>query len=175
MIGPSLLAGYYRKTVIEQLGGWDECFGAAGAAADLALGWKAAGMRTVLDPQSKVYAPPAALQLEDGALKQALASERMFLAHVADGEWTPALLAHLFVAAGDVCRSLPRPSTLLKLLGRSLGWLQYSACRRKHHASLARVAKMIAASEAGRSIVPRPHLARFGRVDRTTAPHREAA
>jgi hypothetical protein len=175
MIGPSLLAGYYRKSVIEQLGGWDERLGAAGAAADMALGWKQAGLRTVLDPQSKVFAPPAARQLESGTFAQAMAAERMFLSHVAEGEWTPALLAHLFVAAADVCGSLPRPASLLKLLGRTAGWLQYSACRRKHREFLQRIAEASQSNEAAKSVIPRPHLARFGGAKPTMASHREAA
>jgi GT2 family glycosyltransferase len=159
MVGPSLLAGFYRKSALDDAGGLDPSLGASGAAADLALKLKSLGLRIVLDPKAKVYAPSAARTLDASTFQTALAAERMFLCHVADRQWAPALAAHLFVAAADILGSLPRPASLLKLLGRMCAWAQFSRCRQQHAEFLQLAAAAAERTERQRSSIPRPHIA----------------
>ena len=159
-LGPSLLAGFYRKSAMLELGGFDVGLGPRGAAVDLALHLKAQGFRSVLDPQSKVYASAEARRFGGNSFGNALSAERLFLRHTRQGRWTMALAAHGWIVTGELVRSLPNPAVLLKLAGRAAGWLQFSKCREQQR----RLQELAAASPvkgAGPSVVPRPHVAGF--------------
>ena len=158
--GPSLLAGFYRKSALLGLGGFDAGLGPQGAAVDLALHLKAQGFRSVLDPQAKVYASAEARSFGGSSFGNALAAERLFLRHTRQGRWLTALAAHGWLVAGELIRSLPSPSCLLKLAGRSAGWLQFSKCRGQQR-RLQELAAAAPTKGPGTSAIPRPHLGGF--------------
>jgi hypothetical protein len=154
MLGPSLLAGFYRKAAIEAAGGFDASLGRA-ADIDLAMRLRASGHRLLLDPQSKMQVT-ADCPLAARGFRAGLEAERLFLRHVPEGRWIGALAAHLGVMAGDFFRALPGPAGITTLLGRAAAWLAFSGNRRRHR-ELALAVEASASHTTGKA-VPRPHI-----------------
>jgi hypothetical protein len=160
MIGPSLLAGFYRKSAVETAGGFDRSLGRA-ADVDLALRLRALGHRVLLDPQSKVHAP-AACYKDHAGLRAGLEAERLFLKHVPEGRWIGALAAHGLTVAADFFRALPHPACLTQLIGRAVAWTAFSSQRRRHRELMQLIgAAQPAAHKPAGSAIPRPHIGVF--------------
>lgn len=155
MLGPSLLAGFYRKAAIEAAGGFDASLGRA-ADIDLAIRLRASGYRLLLDPQSKIHAADDC-QLSTRGFRAGLEAERLFLRHVAEGDWIGALAAHALLVAAEFFRALPRPASLTSLLGRAAAWAAFSSNRQRHR-ELAQAIETAPVPTTGRG-VPRPHIA----------------
>ncbi len=159
MIGPSLLAGFYRKSAMEAAGGFERSLGRA-ADVDLALRLRALGQRILLDPQSKVYAPSVCSKNRAG-LRTGLEAERLFLTHVPEGGWMAALAAHGFTVAADFFRALPHPACMTQLLGRALAWATFSSLRRRHRELAQAIGDTQPAGHKPGSAIPRPHMGVF--------------
>jgi hypothetical protein len=162
VIGPSLLAGFYRKSALQAVGGLDRALSQV-ADADLALRLRASGQRVVLDPQSKMHVTEQC-QLAACGLRYGLHAERLFLRHVARRKWSTALLAHTWTVAVESLAALLRPAALTQLMGRALAWTSFSQQRRQHEQML-----KLAESLPPSSSVPRPHLPTLSKIRRTAA------
>jgi hypothetical protein len=160
MLGPSLLAGFYRKSALEAAGGLDPSLGGA-ADVELALRLRAMGHRVILDPQSKLYAPAASYGRRLG-FRAGLEVERLFLRNVSEGRWLGALAAHGLTVAADFFRTLPHPACLMQLLGRTMAWTAFSSQRQQRYEP---------ARKPVAGVIPRPHIGVFtsARVGRDAA------
>jgi hypothetical protein len=151
-LGPSHMAGFYRKEAIEAAGGFDPALGEA-ADADLAIRLRGMGYRLLVDPQSKVLLSTTFHWVRPG-FRAGMESERLFLRHVAEGDWPGALSRHGLVAAGEFFGALPYPESLTKLLGRAMAWMGFSHQRRRRQEA----AQVMAGRSASIAAVPRPHI-----------------
>ncbi len=118
VLGPTLRAGFYRKSVLDQLGGFAKCF----ADVDLALRMRVLGFHAVFEPGSVVLADRGA-DCRRG-FWYGLRAERLFWRHALFTAWWKSLLAHPFVAAQEIARCLPDlRSAAGQLLGRAIAGL----------------------------------------------------
>lgn len=122
VLGPSRLAAFYRKSVLDQLGGFEPAVGDGLADVDFALQVRSLGLQCRFEPQSLVYVEQPAPVVPGFAT--ARAAERLFRRHAGQIGWPSSLAIHPFTVANDVIRSIPRISAISGCLGRLTAWLE---------------------------------------------------
>ena len=105
IIGPQLRAAFYRKSVIDAIGGIPSRVGDALAEVDLALVLSKAGWQIALEPACKVLTQQADVSPPAG-FRSARSSQRLYWRHF-DHDGIAGLLAHPFVQLADVVRTRP--------------------------------------------------------------------
>jgi hypothetical protein len=128
-MGPSLLAGFYRRKALTMLGdGFEPRVGLHGAAADVAMQFQRLGFHTVFEPSSRMLA--AGLTLAPRAsLKSGREAERLFLRNLS-ASWAGSLVNHAGMVVREVCSGFPGPAALMRLTGRVLAWMELPRSRR---------------------------------------------
>jgi len=150
--GPTLTAGFYRRRVLEALGGFDAAATDRLADVALAVDLEALDLRTQLEPASRIARVIDPLvTAPDRALARGWAAERLFWQNAASvGLPLPlALAAHTLTVAGSTLADLPNPTGLL---GRALALCEIGSVQRKE-GRLAAAAERLRAI-ADESIVP---------------------
>jgi hypothetical protein len=137
-IGPGLFAAFYRKAALDFVGGFSQQLGPRQADADLALVFKQAGFTLAVEPRSQV-STKTDVDVGEGTLAEALASERLFWRNQVGRGCKRALIAHLGTASWDVLRAMPWPTALARLSGRLWASLELGSHAR-HRALLAELA-----------------------------------
>jgi hypothetical protein len=168
--GPALLAAFYRRADLMELGGFDPSVGDELAAIDAALALSARGRRVVLEPGVQI---PAALwhaASAGGAFLGGVRAERLFWRHAASRGWAGSLILHAIAVAGELLSTPLRPSLAARLYGRAAGFVSAGVPRKQA------IKPTVAAedSTAGRQESPRGDAVSSGtwRVDR---PHAKSA
>jgi hypothetical protein len=152
VLGPSLHAGFYRRSALESIGGeFATVVGDAQADADLALQLRALDMDCRFSGDSVVYALPD--QKIARGFAAGLASERLFLRNRATEDGAATLLAHVMHVMADSAANLPRPAALTGLLGRLTAWCELGSIGR-HRRRLHNLRALIAMERA----TARPNL-----------------
>ena len=149
--GPTLAAGFYRRQVLQALGGFDVTATDRLADVSLALDLAALELRSDLEPSSRifqVYDP--FLNLPDQPLARGRAAERLFWRNAAAVGMPLALAAHPFVVAGSLLADLPGVGGLL---GRALALCEVGSVRRNTSRLMA-AADRLEANAACRATVP---------------------
>lgn len=123
ILGPSCLAAFYRKAVVEAVGGFSTQLDLAHGDVDLARALAAAGYATVFEPQSRVQTADKP-QPTCGAFRRALYDERLFWRNLPASGLPLAVVRHLASAAGEMLLSVPRPRLLALAAGRTLAACQ---------------------------------------------------
>jgi GT2 family glycosyltransferase len=123
-LGPDNLAGFFRKSALESIGGLDEATSEDLAPVELGLRLQQAGFRAALVPECIVYARPAAKCQPSSAVRKGRQAERLFWRWAASGGWPRSLVGHAALLAGECLRCLVRPVTAVELFGRLTGGLQ---------------------------------------------------
>ncbi len=132
-LGPTIDAGFYRKSAIEALGdGLPTNLGDRLADVDLALGLHYAGLETVVEPKSAVYAQRL-VAFDRGGFRAGLHAERLFLRNLPTSGWFPAFLWHPLTVATELARSVLSGSTLMQIAGRLTAWFSLGQYRLHHH------------------------------------------
>lgn len=152
-LGPELVAGFYRRSILAELGGFDEGLPAELAAIDYGLRCQRAGYRSLLDASSRLQMDVAALP-RSRAFVQGWHSERVFWRHLDERRRYRRLAAHAAVLFAETVRHLSAPLGVTKTIGRMLG-----SCDRRR-------ARRRAFSREAHPLVPAPSTDR--RID---APH----
>jgi hypothetical protein len=129
--GPALFAAFYRKAALEFVGGFSTELGPRQADVDLALVLSHAGLRTALEPGSRVSAATAA-DATSGVFREALYDERLFWRNLDGAPRLAAWLGHAALVGGEAIKAAPRPSMLARLAARSWAGLQWGAYARHH-------------------------------------------
>lgn len=122
LVGPPLAAAFYRRRVLQALGGLDRDLSISLADVDLALCCEELGFRTVIEPASRVFAPSRVLRTDAG-FWQGQAAERLFWRHMKHRGSMTSWLAHPLSIAAECLREAPSPSAVTSLLGRVVGSL----------------------------------------------------
>jgi hypothetical protein len=132
-IGPTIDAGFYRKSALEALGdGLPVNLGDQLADVDLALGLHYAGFESVVEPQCAVYAERL-VGRDRGGFRAGLHAERLFLRNLPTSGWPPAFLLHPLAVAMELLLSVASGTTLTQIAGRLAAWFSLADYRLHHH------------------------------------------
>ncbi len=120
VLAPHPAAAFYRKSAVEILGGFDPAVGDRLAGIDAGLALEQLGWLTVMEPGSRVLAPPRSVP-RAGAFRQAVEAERLFW------RWAPILgrarsvAAHGLLMIGEGARGMLNLSIVPRSAGRLVG------------------------------------------------------
>lgn len=143
VLGPSIVAGFYRRDALELLGeAFSPMLGDHLADVDLALRLRRAGFEAVLEPSSIVYRCQAIID-RPRPFNAARLAERLFWRNAPSLGWARSLAAHSMALAADFVHPL-------RLLGRgvALTELGQHAEHHRHLESLAAAADSLEAAGA---------------------------
>lgn len=123
VLGPTLAAGFYRRSALCQAGGFDAAAGEGWADVDMALSLQTCGYRAICEPDSRVTTELVSGQ-SISAIRSGSSLEYVFWKHMSRRGWLPSLLAHLLLLGGEMLLALFQPSLFARLLGRIHGGLR---------------------------------------------------
>ena len=127
--GPAGCAAFYRKAVIEKVGGLPTALGNNQFDVELATLIRHVGFTAVCEPKSRVVSPRQAVSGTHG-MREAFYAERRFWRNVPEIGWTTAIVAHLALIAWEAVCSIPRPRLVTQLVGRLAGCCQMGSYAR---------------------------------------------
>ncbi len=127
ILGPTLFAGFYRRSFFQLCGGFDASVGKAYADVDLALSLSDLGFHATCEPNS-LLVPFSISEERPNSLVEGRTAERLFWRHAQQHPQKPPLLRHLCAVMGDLVTSLPHRS-LPKLLGRAMAYAEKKSYR----------------------------------------------
>ncbi len=145
IVGPPLMAAFYRRSVVKALGGLCPKAGAWHADIDLALSMRRLGFRCELEPGSIMatlnagFVPPVGFET-------ARCAERVFWKNWRQCGGTLALLAHAAHVTATACTQPHRVEAYTQLAGRFLAGFERSTFR-QHQKRLQRAAETCSASD----------------------------
>ena len=118
--GPDLIAGFFRESAVEAVGGLDPAFSGHLAAVNLALSLGFADGRSAIEPRCRVLADR--LDVSEGErLGSGRQAELLFWRWARRMGWRRACAGHAALVADECLQSIVRPTTLLRLFGRAWG------------------------------------------------------
>jgi hypothetical protein len=120
VLGPCYEAGFYRRSLISALGGFDEGMEIASADVELGLALRQLGFQTVVEPASLLVR--GKVDSRASSFQQARQAERLFRRYSNPGAGS--VMLHAVVAAADVILAFPRPKMLTKVCGRIAAWFE---------------------------------------------------
>ena len=123
LCGPDLLAAFYRRSVLEEIGGFASFLNEQTVGADLALALQQAGHLCVLEPQCLAHVA-AAVVADKPSLARGCDAERLFWHWAASNGWMSSLIGHAALLVGECVISPVRPRMIAQLAGRCFGALQ---------------------------------------------------
>lgn len=128
-VGPDLLAGFYRRATLAEVGALDATVPAELAAIDLGLRVRQVGRRALLEPACRVTVeeriPRAA-----GPFSQGWHAERLFWRHLYGGNTASKLAAHAFAVVFEAAGAAVRPANAVRAAGRIGGLCDPRRARR---------------------------------------------
>ena len=133
---PVLVAGFYDRQALLELGGFDTRYGAELADAELALRMATAGYRCTIAEESRVHL--AAIPAEPASFARGRAAERLFWSAAAQSGWPRSLVGHPFLVLAEWAKNIHRAGGWLQVLGRLTGALEL----RGNAAARARLAEL---------------------------------
>jgi hypothetical protein len=166
-LGPTIDAGFYRKSALKTLGdGLPTNLGDQLADVDLALGLRYAGFESVVEPKSAVYAQRLVGGDRSG-FRAGLHAERLFLRNLPTTGWLPAFLMHPMAVIKELARSVPNGSTLTQIAGRLTAWFSLGNYR-LHHRQLDVARETVECDVAQPAIIAKLPPAPMGHVKSTS-------
>ncbi len=127
-IGPTLAAGFYRRSLIDALGGLCPTAGSRFSDVDMALCLKALEYGSAVEPASVVVADAVDNVAVEG-FRSGRCAERVFWRHAGTSGWLCSLFFHPFAVIGSLLAGWKRPGTYASLMGRAIGIIQAIFCR----------------------------------------------
>jgi hypothetical protein len=120
LCGPDVLAGFYRRSAIEAVGGFSPSPIDTLAVIEIALSLRHAGFRCVVEPNSQTKVDAAAVHDKTG-FRHGRDSERLFWQWASAHGRVRSVAAHAALVAGECVVGLWHPFMLLQLAGRAVG------------------------------------------------------
>lgn len=118
-LGAPWTGGFFRRSVVDALGGFDTSVGEAFADIDMALAMHELGLRTECEPTSVILTTQP--QSPRGSFSAGLQAERLFRKHCPHFEADKAVAAHRGQLWSEALWSLIQPWWMLHLAGRWCG------------------------------------------------------
>ena len=116
-----LAGGFFRKSVVMALGGFDATLGEHGADLDFALCAAELALRTECEPTSMITTDRVAS--DDGSLSAGRELEQLFWRHLPAEERATRTRQHYLRCAAELGYGLVQPWWLAHAAGRAAGWL----------------------------------------------------
>jgi GT2 family glycosyltransferase len=161
--GPDALAGFYRRSAIEAVGGFSPSPVETLATIELSLSFREAGFRCVVEPNSQAKVKPTATREKVG-FRHGCHSERLFWRWASAHGRVRSVAAHAALVAGECAIGLWRPLMFLQLLGRAVGLIHALVVAKR------RPKPCTAQADDSPSVIAAPHLAVIGpRNSRSTS------
>ncbi len=133
LCGPDTLAGFYRRSAIEAVGGFSPSPIETVATIELALSFREAGYRCVAEPDSQTSVNSTVAGDKTG-FRQGWHCERLFWRWASAHGRVRSVAAHAALLAGECVIGLWRPLMLLQLLGRAVGVIHALTTKRRSKA-----------------------------------------
>jgi len=176
IIGPQLRAAFYRKSVIDAIGGIPSGVGDALTDVDLAIVLAKAGWQIELEPACKVLAQQLDLN-SSASFRSAFCSQRLYARHFADDGFA-GLVMHPFVQIAEIARTRPWWKVPASAAGRLVGLLEFGQCRAAKQAVAAAAGALSQAlsQDAGDGeLTSHARPQREGTIQRVDAAHSSSA
>lgn len=122
LCGPDPLAAFYRKSALDEVGGFSASVGDTLAGIDLALALQHAGYRPRLEPYCIANVGP--MMRRESAFQRGRNAERLFWRWASSHGWLSSVIGHVALLAGQCVMSLWHPSMIAELAGRSRGFVE---------------------------------------------------
>ena len=137
VLGPIPQAGFYRKSIVQDLKRFDTRLNLLAAGVHLALAIEWLGGRAVVEPECRVLTEAGSFETA-GVFRTARDAERLFWRWAPRCGWMAGSVGHLGQVFLDCFGRFPRPSMVAEILGRLVGLTSVGA-HRKQHCQLARI------------------------------------
>jgi cellulose synthase/poly-beta-1,6-N-acetylglucosamine synthase-like glycosyltransferase len=131
VVGPSLIAAFYRREAVTRCGGFSASVGEELTDVDFALSLQDAGYRCVFESGSRV----STVQPYRTGISQFRAGrfeELLFWRHAAEIGLLRSLALHGLLLTVEGASVLLHPTRLAKLLGRAFAWMELAGKRRQY-------------------------------------------
>jgi hypothetical protein len=156
-VGPTLEAGFFRRSVLLALGGFASDAGVPLADVDLGLTIQALGLRCIVEPESVLERVVASESTScSPSFRSGWQAERLFWQHAANSGWLSSLMMHPFSIAGEVLANWNRVGQYTNLIGRLLGLASILESRKQAdriRAAAAALASHITVNEAHEAVL----------------------
>lgn len=119
-LAATMAGGFFRRSVIDALGGFDVSLGAFAADLDYGLCAAELGLRVEREPTSLI-ATPAQCIASDGSLAAGRGMEQLYWRHLSKDERRANRLSHYALLAGELAFALAQPWWFGHAVGRTLG------------------------------------------------------
>jgi hypothetical protein len=124
VLGPTIDAGFYRKSALEILGdGFPAELGDIFADLDLGLSLRYAGFRTVVEPAATVFAERLIAPTSTG-FEYGLHAEKLWLRNLPVSGRLAGAMLHPWTVAGELLRSAVSGATFAQMAGRMAAWFR---------------------------------------------------
>ena len=130
LCGPDALAGFYRRSAIEAVGGFSSAPVDTLATIEVALSLREAGFRCVVEPDCQAKVNSTAARDKVG-FRHGRHSERLFWRWASAHGGVRSVAAHAALLTGECVVGLWRPFMLLQLAGRAVGAIHAAVGRRQ--------------------------------------------
>ena len=119
--GPTLSAGFYRRSAVVSAGGFDQWVGEQFADVDLAVALQHHGYGHIFEPDCRIFARGAIRGGARAGYRYGRFAERFFWRHASRRGRLLSLMTHLPHVVIEGLRQFPRPSAVTGLVGRLTG------------------------------------------------------
>jgi hypothetical protein len=130
--GPDILAGFYRKSALESVGGFTSWKTHEFVGADLAMILHRAKFRCAVEPECLAHFDVAKAAQKPG-FTRGCDAERFFWRWGSHHGWFGSLVGHIAMLTGECVMSPVRPRMVAQILGRTCGLMR--AMSGKSHAT----------------------------------------
>jgi len=121
-IGPTFVAGFYRRELLLAGHGFSSRVGDLLADVDFALRLQRSGFATVLEPAAGVRFADNSVHIA-GPWQSGRNAERLFRRHITQNGWLGSLARHAMIVASELWPLLPLRTAVPRIMGRAFEWL----------------------------------------------------
>jgi GT2 family glycosyltransferase len=130
LCSPDAVAGFYRRSAVEAVGGFSPSPVDTLTVIDVALSLREAGFRCVVEPDSQAQVDKTTVRDKIG-FRHGCHAERLFWRWASSHGRLRSLAAHSALVAGECVVGLWRPFMLLQLAGRAVGLIHAVMANRR--------------------------------------------
>ncbi|MFT5523190.1 MAG: cellulose synthase/poly-beta-1,6-N-acetylglucosamine synthase-like glycosyltransferase [Pirellulaceae bacterium] len=130
IVAPTLSAGFFRRSALDEAGGLQNVVGDSLADIDLGMTLKALGYTCVCDQESRVRT--SSLEETKQSFMHGLRTQRLFMRHAPSVGWLIALICHPWSVMLQSIDAIPSLGAITHLLGRPWACIEFWSYRSFH-------------------------------------------